>query len=107
MHGDLLARRSGFGFKGGRMTPSFRRGWIKRLSAMVFGVQILALGIPARVPAQSTASPPAAETGARTAREAALEERLHRMEALLNRMPDPEHVRQLESTVQKLSSQVD
>ena len=45
--------------------------------------------------------------GTTTTHGAALEERLRQMEDLLKRMPDPEHVRQLESTVQKLSTQVD
>ncbi len=42
-----------------------------------------------------------------TSREAALEARVRQLEALIQRMPDPDHVRELESTVQRLSKQVE
>ncbi len=73
---------------------------------------MLVLGWPSRAPAQDPAAlPPAlpaapAPSGERTAHEAELEQRLRQMEDMLKKMPDPEHVRQLESTVQKLSTQV-
>jgi phosphate-selective porin OprO/OprP len=90
--------------------------WISRWVPIVLGSLGLGLGVPCRAPAQSPAAPPPsvpaapalpANSGARTAYEAALEERLRQMEDVLKRMPDPEHVRQLESTVERLSTQVD
>ncbi|HZW30003.1 MAG TPA: porin [Isosphaeraceae bacterium] len=98
------------------MNSRVDRGWIIRRLLVVLSLLGLGLGIPCRAPAQSAAAPapsapvaPALPTisGTRTTHEAALEERLRQMEDLLKRMPDPEHVRQLESTVQKLSTQVD
>ncbi len=83
---------------------------------MVLTALGLDLVVPARASAQTPAAPPSSlpaaaalpvASGTRIAHEAALEERLRQMEDLLKRMPDPEHVRQLESTVQKLSTQVD
>ena len=92
------------------------RGRIRRWLPMLLISLALGLGVPRPAPAQSSAAPPPsvpavpalpAASDTRTAHEAALEERLRQMEDLLKRMPDPEHVRQLESTVQKLSTQVD
>jgi phosphate-selective porin OprO/OprP len=80
---------------------------------MLLSLLGLGLGIPGRAVAQEPSAPPpalppsASAPAARTAHEAELEQRLRQMEDLLKRMPDPEHVRRLESTVQELSNQVD
>ncbi|OJW24586.1 MAG: hypothetical protein BGO49_05960 [Planctomycetales bacterium 71-10] len=75
---------------------------------MIAGGMLVFVGVAGRAPGQSPepVAVPAA-VAPRTAREAVLEDRLRRMEGLLERMPDPEHVRELEATVRRLSSQVD
>lgn len=76
--------------------------------AIIVGFVGQALGqVPEVSPPLPAPSPTPPAIAPRTEREAVLEERLRRMEALLNQMPDPGHVRELEMTVRKLSSQVD
>ena len=87
-------------------------GCISRRLPMFLCLLGLGLGAPSRARAQPSATPPpvpasSALSSTRSAHEAELEERLRQMEVLLKRMPDPEHVRQLETTIQKLSTQVD
>jgi len=96
------------------MARSGDGGRIRHRLLPLLGLLIVGLGAPRRAPAQESTAPPSsppspssAASAPRTSREAELEERLRQMEALIKRMPDPEHVRQLESTVQQLSAQVD
>lgn len=83
-----------------------------RRRTIASGVLALVVGLAGRLSGQTPDIPPplppgSTTAGPRTAREAILEDRLRRMEVLYDRMPDPEHVRELEEAVRRLSSQVD
>ena len=79
--------------------PSRRRPGTSRLPlALLLGV----LGAGALAAGAEPPTPSAVSSD----REAELEARVRQLEALIKGMPDPQHVRRLESTVESLSTQV-